>query len=229
MPEKQNYNQKNLAEMLLDEGLISEAQYEAVLESHRDSGKRLSDILVDNNYITEGVKVNFLKKLLKLKVVKLAGLKIPQEILQIIPREIAEKYRTVPLKLADNVLTVAMDDPSDPTIIDNLKMVTNYEIKPVLASTKDIKSALSQYEGVEKAEEEVEEISSFPQRLAHNLVAIVIMAIPFLIYLYQIFIGLADNPEAQRVWLEPTNQITFYLVWALWVSLVYEVDTIFFR
>lgn len=229
MPRKQNFSsQKNLAQALLEEGLISESQYDAVVENHRTSGKRLSDILVDNNYITEGVKLSFLKKLLNMKAVRLSGLKIPHDVLEIIPREIAEKYNTVPLKLEHNVLTVAMDDPSDPLIIDNLKLVTNYEIKPVLASSKDIRSALEQYEHLDK--DEKEEISvSLPKKILHNFLVIVLMAIPFIFYLYQIFIVLEGNPEAQKIWLEPTNQITFYLSWALWVSIVYEIDSIFFR
>ncbi len=228
MPEKQNFSsQMNLAERLLAEGLISESQYESVVEDHRSSGKRLSDILVDDDYITEGVKLNFLKKILNIKVVRLSGLKIPKEILQLIPREIAVKYNTVPLKQHNNVLTVAMDDPSDPTIIDNLKMVTSLEINPVLASTREIHEALKQY-GEEK-EEEVKATSSLPARIFHNFVVIIFMAIPFIFYLYQIFIGLEGNLEAQQLWLEATNQITFYLSWALWVSIVYEIDSIFFR
>lgn len=229
MPRKQNFSSpKNLAQALLEEGLISESQYDAVVENHRTSGKRLSDILVDNNYITEGVKLSFLKKLLNMKAVRLSGLKIPHDVLEIIPREIAEKYNTVPLKLEHNVLTVAMDDPSDPLLIDNLKLVTNYEIKPVLASSKDLQAALEQYEHLDKDEKEEFSVS-LPKKILHTFLVIVLMAIPFIFYLYQIFIVLEGNPDAQKIWLEPTNQITFYLSWALWVSIVYEIDSIFFR
>jgi len=222
---------KNLAETLLEEGIISPKQCEEVLDENRNTGRRISDLLVEKGFITEGVKVNYLKKILHLPIVRLKGLEIPREILGIVPFEIASKYHVIPLKVEDNLLTVALDDPSNPVVIDNLKMVVNMEINPVLSPTPEIRDILQKYpkEGESGSAPIPQTSSGKLMQWIHNLLVLSLMAIPFLYYIYMIFFKLASKPDAQAIWLEANNQITFYLSWALVVSLIYMIDSIFFR
>ncbi len=219
----------NLAKALLDEKVITREQYEKVIEAHKQTGKRIGDLFVEMGFITEGVKLNFMKKIFNLPVIKLKGLKIPPEILSIIPQEIAEKYRVIPLKVENNQLIVAVDDPSNPMIFDNLKLVTEYDIKPVLANRREIEEALKQYDqfSSEKVSSKFGFFDTLIGKIIHFILFVFIMFIPMIWYVYHITVDLAQKPELRSIWLEPTNQITFYLFWALWVSIIYIIDSVF--
>ncbi len=77
-------------------------------------------------------------------------MKIPDEVISIIPRHIAKKYRVVPLFKTDGKVAVAIADPSDLNTIDSLTHLLNAEIELRVASEPDIEAALNKYYGGEK-------------------------------------------------------------------------------
>jgi len=84
------------------------------------------------------------------EVVQLAGMQLTDEVIAIIPRTVAKKYRVVPLFKTDGKVGVAIADPSDLNTIDSLTHLLNAEIEPRVASEQDIESALNKYYGGEK-------------------------------------------------------------------------------
>jgi flavin-dependent dehydrogenase len=79
------------------------------------------------------------------EVVNLSDLQIPNDVIATVPRDIAKKYRIVPVFKHDSTLTVAMADPSDLDTIDSLTHLLRMEISLQVASERDIESALSKY------------------------------------------------------------------------------------
>lgn len=220
--------QKNLAQTLMEQGLISPKQYEVVIAEHRKGGKRISKLLVEKGFITEGVKVNFLKKIYQLPIMRLTGLEIPDQIIQILPREIAEKYHVIPLKIEDNTLMVAMDDPSNPVVIDNLKLVTNMKIKPVISPDNEIQEILDRYYN-DALETGFPRKQSLIKKWIHNIITFFIMFGPFVGFILYFVVYSEKTKESLDFFQNMDNQITASLVFALWVSIVYMIDSIFFR
>jgi general secretion pathway protein E/type IV pilus assembly protein PilB len=84
------------------------------------------------------------------EVVNLSEIKIDDDIIAMIPRHIAKKYRVVPVFKHDNTLTVALADPSDLDTIDSLHHLLRVDINHQVASEADIDAALNKYYGADK-------------------------------------------------------------------------------
>lgn len=69
-------------------------------------------------------------------------------LLKLLPERLARRYGAIPYKLEDNSLYMAMVEPSNIVALDDLRLITGYEIKPVLAAKEDIEKILSLYESI---------------------------------------------------------------------------------
>jgi len=81
--------------------------------------------------------------------------KLDTQIVRIIPEEVARKYKVIALSLEDNFLCVAMDNPMDLPVKEELKLLTGFAIKPSLAPEKDIVQVINQYYKVEESSKQV--------------------------------------------------------------------------
>ncbi len=89
-----------------------------------------------------------------IELADLTRVTVPKEIINLIPEHIARKYQIVPLKLENEVLTVAMVDPQDVSTIELIKRKTGYEIKPQLTTQDDLAKVLDQFTGLQAELEE---------------------------------------------------------------------------
>jgi type IV pilus assembly protein PilB len=144
--EKDDY----LLDLLVDLGfttadLVAQARIEA-----QASGVGVVDFLVANKAIRPADVTQAKAAQFGAEVVQLAGMQLPDEVIAIIPRTTAKKYRVVPLFKTDGKVGVAIADPSDLNTIDSLTHLLNAEIEPRVASEQDIENALTKYYGGEK-------------------------------------------------------------------------------
>jgi general secretion pathway protein E/type IV pilus assembly protein PilB len=84
------------------------------------------------------------------EVVSLGGMKIEDDVIAIIPRHVAKKYRVIPLFKSDGKVAVALADPSDLNTIDSLTHLLSAEVDVRVAAEPDIEAALNKYYGGEK-------------------------------------------------------------------------------
>ena len=141
MAEKDDY----LADILVDLAFVSA---EKVAEARREaqaSGVGVVDLMVANKVVraedvTQAKAAHF-----GAEVVNLSELKIADDVIAMIPRHIARKYRVVPVYKHDNSVTVALADPSDLDTIDSLAHLLHTEVELRVASETDIEAALSKY------------------------------------------------------------------------------------
>ncbi len=98
--------------------------------------------MVEKRVVTERILVRALAKQLKLRVVTFAGVSIPEEILKTIPKELAVSRNVIPFQIQGNFLDVALNDPLDTGIIDELRIRTQLNVRPHLAPTSEIKAAI---------------------------------------------------------------------------------------
>ena len=137
---------KKLGELLLQEGLIEPDQLSRALEEQRHSGERVGAVLIKLGYISDDVLVEFLSKQFRVPAVNPARLTIHKDIVALIPPEIAAKYQAVPFGLIGHTLNVAMADPGNLFVIDDIRFLTRKNIQVHVASEIVIKKLLSHHQ-----------------------------------------------------------------------------------
>jgi len=140
-----------LGEMLIEAGLIDSFQLNSGLSHQRNMGGRLGASLVKLGYINEERLFSFLADQLNCVRIDFKYLKIPHEVLELIPAEKARQYHVVPIERKDISgvvgLMVAMSDPTNLTVIDSLQFLTGCRIRPAIASEADIRVAIDKFYG----------------------------------------------------------------------------------
>lgn len=134
---------KKLGEMLVEAGVISEQALRMALAEQRRWGGTLGRTLIDMKAISEHELVAALSQQLALPTIDLDNLEISPTILELVPGELAEQYSVVPFAQPMKFLDVAMADPTNLGVIDELRIRTQLNIRPYLAGPKMIERALA--------------------------------------------------------------------------------------
>ena len=148
--EQRGRKKKRLGDILVSEGVITEDQLSEALEKQRGSGKKLGAMLVELNMTTEDNIVTALQRQLSLDRVRLSEIRIPEEILKLVKEDVLRKNTLIPFAFSIenmNVLRVAMADPLDIVAVDDLAILTNFQIEPVISTPGDITRAIDKYFG----------------------------------------------------------------------------------
>jgi type IV pilus assembly protein PilB len=131
-----------IGDALLEEGLIDEEQLQKALQIQKKTGKRLGKIFVEMGLVSETDMVEALAKQMKIPYVNLATYLIDPAIARTVPEHIARRYQLIPINKVGNKLTVAMVDPLNILAIDDIQLMTGLSVKPVVATSSDINTAL---------------------------------------------------------------------------------------
>ncbi|MFH1074446.1 MAG: ATPase, T2SS/T4P/T4SS family [Candidatus Firestonebacteria bacterium] len=137
-----------LGEMLIQEKLITPAQLEKAIAEQKSSNKRLGHALIDLGYIKEDDLLKILGKQLDTPYINLNDVIIDPEIIKLIPEDICRRYKILPYKQEDNSVYIAMINPLDFRVINDIKFLIHKEIKPMLASEKALAKSISRYYGL---------------------------------------------------------------------------------
>jgi type IV pilus assembly protein PilB len=145
MPESMK---KRLGEMLVDEGIITEEQFQEALHEQKIKGGRLEKILISQGYVTQDVIMAFVGTQLGIPHVNLSEIgDIPSEVVFSVPESIALNHCLIPIVKKEKKLTVAMADPLNVFAIDDIKMMTGFEVEPAIASEMEIRALHTKYFG----------------------------------------------------------------------------------
>jgi len=137
-----------LGEILIKEGLISQKELEKGLNEQRKTGKYLGRTLVELGVLSEKNLVAILSDEWGIPSISLKGVSIDKGILSKVPAKFASHYKLIPISLEENVLSVAISDPFNLQVVDDLKLLLEYEVKVFLAGEEDIDEALRRYYGI---------------------------------------------------------------------------------
>ena len=138
---------KRLGEILIQAGVLDETKLRVALNEQRRWGGPLGRILVDMKLCSEDAMVQALSQQLNFPTVSLDQLRIKGEILDLLPAELAEQHSTIPFNVQGKFLDVAMADPTNLGIIDELRIRTRLNVRPYLAGPKAIERALARCYG----------------------------------------------------------------------------------
>ena len=142
---------ERLGDLLVRDGLITREQLgKALQEQMVNPGQRLGLTLVRMGVIPETEVVRMLARQHGMQAVDLAKFEVDTRLLKLVPAELASKHIVLPLKRDGRQLTVAIADPTDLGVIDDLKFITRYDIVPVLAGEYSMRAAIEKhYEATE--------------------------------------------------------------------------------
>ncbi|MFD1038125.1 GspE/PulE family protein [Virgibacillus byunsanensis] len=146
---------KRLGDLLQDAGLVMEEQVKEALENKK-SDQKLGDALLERGFITERQLIEVLEFQLGIPHVSLYQYPVDEQVLGYISKEMAQQNFIMPLTIKDNSFVIAMKDPMDYYIIDDLEMATGFSISPVIATKNDILYAINKYYFKSNSELEVE-------------------------------------------------------------------------
>jgi type IV pilus assembly protein PilB len=135
----------SLGSILIEAGLVSAEQLTHAREEHETTGEDLADALVRLGYISEADLYTFLARQVGMEFVPELKGRIEQEALEQLPGELALRYRVLPLRKENGALIIAMADPLNLMAVDDLRLFTGLEIKPVVAAPREIDEAIEHY------------------------------------------------------------------------------------
>ncbi len=136
-----------LGELLLRAGVITEQQLKTALAEQKKWGGKLGSLLVDLNFLDEDMLVKALSKQLGLPRVDFSGLIVSREALAKLDAEFAERHQVLPISynVRKNQLVVAMADPRNLEILDELGFKTGSKVLAAIAGEKALASAIREY------------------------------------------------------------------------------------
>ncbi len=139
-----------IGDVLLETGIITEEQLQTALKLQKGSGRKLGETLVDEGFVTEDQIAHALSEQLHMDIIDLQNVNISPDILSLVSPTVLKKNKVLPFEYAKdnaNVLRVAMADPMDMFAMDDITIITNLQVEPVVSTTRSIMLALDRYYG----------------------------------------------------------------------------------
>lgn len=149
-----------LGDVLVQNGVITEEDLQRGLERQKGSGRKLGETLVDEGIATEENIARALSNQFHYDMVDLSNVEIPQEILDLVPANVLKKHQAIPFEYSPdnmNVLRVAMSDPMDIGAMDDINIITNLQVEPVVATMGSVMLAIDRYYGQAEVNSALEE------------------------------------------------------------------------
>src|SRR5690625_1167813 len=151
-------SRKRLGDLLVDAGLISESQLTSAL-GEKLPNEKLGDTLLRAGYITEQQLIEVLEFQLGIPHININQYPINQDIIHLVPKEIAKRYQVMPIRTEDNQLFIAMADPRDYFAIEECRMATGFQIVPAIATKDALQRTIATcYAFQESLDEAIEDI-----------------------------------------------------------------------
>ena len=134
---------ERIADVLIEDGLLLPSQLEEAVALQKKQGGRLLKLLTDHNYVTEQDMVISMGRCLDTPPINLSRVRVPEKVLELVPKDMARAYKLAPVCKLGNKLFVAMADPLNVLALDDLRQRTKMEIIPMITTERAVNEALS--------------------------------------------------------------------------------------
>ncbi len=138
----------SLGSYLLEQGSLTQADLDRAVAEHRASGERLDKVLLRMGLSTRPQVLSALGEQFHLPIVDIASLEVDPATLSLLPSKLVFKQRCVPIRKENGTLTVATGDPSDLSVVDELRLLTGSSIELVLADDEELQRFIRANYGV---------------------------------------------------------------------------------
>ena len=198
---------KQLGQILLEQGLITEEHLQYALEEHRNTPKSLGRVLIDLGYIRERDLVRALAEQVGLEFVDLTEYRVDAAATALLPEALCRRYRALPISEDDGKLLVAMSDPANVYALDDIRTITGREVRPVVATANDVEQAIAKFSGMGDQVEALasEAAEALDEEVSLQEVAAAVEDAP-IVKLVQAIMTQAAADRASDVHIEPTEK-----------------------
>lgn len=139
-----------LGDLLIEQGVVTPEQLIQALEIQTEEGKKIGEILIDEGFTTEEKIIQALHQQLGMPIVRLTGMDISRDVLELVSVDILKKNIVFPFgrdTANPNIMHLAMADPMDLNAIDDITIITGLQVEPSIASAREIMETLDRYFG----------------------------------------------------------------------------------
>ncbi len=143
----QDYSTSPLLSLIKERNLLDDLQLEELEQEQTRSGKPVGEVLANLGFVDIDLQLQIMAEHLGTEVVSLEGVEIPDEVVQTMPAATARMYQCLPVALYGSTLRVALADPLNPAITDELSFVIGKEIQIVVANPADVVRLVGKYYG----------------------------------------------------------------------------------
>ncbi len=133
--------------LLTEKKRVKKGELKAILEKQKLGSMSISRILVEDGLVSEKDLMLILSQELNIPPINMSKYKIDRTLIDLIPEKVARQFSIIPISRIGDVLTIAMSDPLNIMAMDEVKLLTNYKIDPVIATEEDIRLAIETYYG----------------------------------------------------------------------------------
>lgn len=149
---------KRLGEILREENLITEEQLQIALLRQKETNERLGQALVSLGFIEQITVFKILEAKLGIPFVNISRRMLEPEVVKLIPEQLAQKYKVIPLEKHGEKIILAMADPLNVMAIDDVRITTGYDVEPAVAFENEIDDAITTYYGKGSIDKIVEDL-----------------------------------------------------------------------
>lgn len=142
MPPVKSFGER-IADALIEDGLLTTRQVEELMEQQKKEGTRFIKLVLEKAYVSDQDMTVSMGRVLNVSPINLGRISISPEVADLLPREIANNHKVVPVSRLENKLYLAMADPLNVLAIDDVKRITRLEVSPMIASEKAILDKLN--------------------------------------------------------------------------------------
>ena len=136
---------QRLGQLLMRAGIITDRQLSDALEVHKATGSPLGRVLVDLGYATQGAILSVMARQIGIEYIDFEVRQPEPNAIAIVPKDLATRYILMPVAIVDDQLVVAMADPQNVLALDDLRIITGYDIKPAISTKDDILVAIEEF------------------------------------------------------------------------------------
>ena len=196
-----------LEELLLSRDLISPEQLEEARGQAGQRGRSLGRVLIELGYLTEGALVSILAGQLGLEFVDLGEGSLDASAVAMVPEAVARRHNCIPVRFEDdNRLVIAMADPANVVAVDDIRAMTNRDVRTVVSTKADVLNAINRHYRLDRTAETLVEEAAAVQDSETDLDAQLANAgaedAP-IIKLVNLLITQAANDRASDIHIEP--------------------------
>jgi type IV pilus assembly protein PilB len=134
---------ERIADVLIEDGLLLPSQLEEAVGLQQKEGGRLLKILTDKQFVTDQDMTVSMGRCLNTPLINLSKLRVPEDIMSLVPKELAKANKLVPIARLNGKLFVAMADPTNVLAVDDVKRRVQLDIIPMIATEKAVNDALA--------------------------------------------------------------------------------------
>ncbi len=138
-----------IVDLLVQQGLVDDGQLKEAKERAASEESSTLDALYNLKFVSEQDVMQLLGAEYGMDTYDFdhASAKVPTEVITLVPRDVAFRYKTVPISFANGILRVAVADPTDIETIDSIRYLLKMEVEPVISTKRQIEQALGSYYG----------------------------------------------------------------------------------